>query len=149
MAIPARVNYVTIGVWDMAAMRAFYDGLGWRDVGRTGDQFSAYDTGGAILALFPHGHLAHDGRVDAGTPMAGFRGVALAINVEAREDVDRVLGEVRAAGGRITKEPDDAEWGGRSSYFTDPEGNLWEVAWNPYGTFDARGAFVPRGASSA
>lgn len=44
----------------------------------------------------------------------------------------------------LAKEPGDAVWGGRFAYFADPEDNLWEVAWNPYVTFDARGALVLR-----
>jgi predicted enzyme related to lactoylglutathione lyase len=49
---------------------------------------------------------------------------------------------VRAAGGSIVKEPIDAVWGGRSAYFADPEGNLWEVAWMPGSSFDERGGLI-------
>jgi catechol 2,3-dioxygenase-like lactoylglutathione lyase family enzyme len=26
----------------------------------------------------------------------------------------------------------DVSWGGYSGYFADPDGHLWEVAWNPH-----------------
>lgn len=64
-------------------------------------------------------------------PTEGVRGFTLAINVDRRELVDETIQAARDAGGRVVKEPVDAEWGGRSAYFTDPEENLWEVAWVP------------------
>lgn len=68
--------------------------------------------------------------------------MTLALNVEEKGRVDEVVGTVRAAGGRIVKEPIDADWGGRSAYFSDPEGNLWEVAWMPGSSFDERGGLI-------
>ena len=139
--IPARVSIVTLGVRDFQSMRAFYEGLGWRNMNPGLPDFASFDTGGAILALYPHDLLAHDARVP-GDERPSFRGVALAMNVERRELVDAVIDELRAAGARITKEPEDAEWGGRSAYWADPEGNAWEVAWAPGTSFDERGALV-------
>jgi len=74
--------------------------------------------------------LAHDAGVmlDEGSAV---RDVALAINVDAPEDVDAALTEAEAAGGKLVKRPVTAEWGGYSGYFADPDGHLWEVAWNP------------------
>jgi hypothetical protein len=37
-----------------------------------------------------------------------------------------------AAGGRLVKPAEDVFWGGYSGYFADPDGFLWEVAWNPF-----------------
>ena len=37
-----------------------------------------------------------------------------------------------AAGGTLVKSAQDAVWGGYSGYFADPDGHLWEVAWNPH-----------------
>ena len=51
--------------------------------------------------------------------------------MDARVEVDATIDSARAAGARITREPTDEEWGGPSAYFTDPEENLWEVAWVP------------------
>jgi uncharacterized glyoxalase superfamily protein PhnB len=55
----------------------------------------------------------------------------LAHNVRAPAEADRLLEEVVAAGGRIVKPAGPADWGGYSGYFADPDGFLWEVAWNP------------------
>ena len=141
--IPARISIVTLGVRDLASMRAFYRSLGWHE-GISTEGFAAFKTGGAVLALFPVGELARDANTAAAPPAesGGFRGVTLALNVEKKAQVDEVIAEVRAAGGRIVKEPIDADWGGRSAYFSDPEGNLWEVAWMPGSSFDERGGLI-------
>ena len=106
------------------------------------DAFASFLTSGAILALFPFAHLAHDARVEPSDIGERFRGVTIAINVETRDLVDGTIDELRAAGARVTKEPEDAVWGGRSAYFADPEGNAWEVVWAPGTSFDADGKFV-------
>ena len=46
-----------------------------------------------------------------------------------------------AAGGVIVKQAQDVFWGGHSGYFADPDGHLWEVAWNPYVELTAAGEF--------
>jgi len=142
MSVPARVTVFTIGAHDMHAMRAFYRGLGWTEVPSSSDEFATFRTSGVILALFPFEELAKDGHVPAGQPTTAFRGVTVAINVESKEAVDATAEDVRRAGGRITKEPEDVFWGGRSAYFGDPEGNLWEIVWAPGTSFDDEGRFI-------
>jgi hypothetical protein len=97
-----------------------------------------------MLALYPIdslGALSGAGRSNKGE----WSGVTLSVNVEERELVDAALEAARAAGADIVVEPEDAEWGGRSGCFADPEGNRFEVAWMPGSSFDARGALiVPR-----
>jgi uncharacterized protein len=145
MGIPARVSLVTIGARDMAAQRAFYAALGWEEHAGSDDSWAAFRTGGAILALFPMTGLAEDAHVPPEDP-PGFRGVTLAANVEQPELVDEAIETARKAGAAITKEAEQAFWGGRSGCFRDPEGNVWEVAWMPNATFDAGGALqMPEG----
>lgn len=60
-----------------------------------------------------------------------FSGIAIAFNARTREEVDSVLTQAVAAGGKILKSAIEASWGGYSGYFSDPDGFLWEVAWNP------------------
>ena len=62
---------------------------------------------------------------------SGFPGFALAHNLRSEAEVDRLLAEVAAGGGTIVKPASRADWGGYSGYFSDPDGFLWEVAWNP------------------
>lgn len=82
-----------------------------------------------IFSLFGRTDLATDAGVSAeGT---GFRGIALAYNSRSREEVDRVLAEMVAAGAALVKPAAEASWGGYSGYAADPDGHLWEIAWNP------------------
>lgn len=130
VVIPARITVVTIGARDLETLRDFYEALGWRAAVRM-DDFAAFETSGAVLTLYPLDDLAGDAKASPTPPTEDLRGVALAINVDSREEVDSTIDSVRDAGGRVTKEPVDAEWGGRSAYFADLEGNYWEVAWVP------------------
>ena len=128
--IPARLSVVTLGARDLASLRAFYAGLGW-PLAIELEDFAAFELNGAVLALYPLALLADDARAPAAAPERGLRGFSLAVNVDERGDVDDAIEAARAAGARVTKEPLDADWGGRSAYFADPEDNHWEVAWVP------------------
>jgi predicted lactoylglutathione lyase len=123
-------NVFTFGVRDLAALRDFYQKLGWRLVVNNAD-FAAFELRGSVLALFQVEKLAADGR---GQPESGRGGIRFTIGImtDQREDVDALARAVAAAGGRVTKAPADAEFfEGRSTYFADPEGNYWEIAWAP------------------
>lgn len=125
-----RLTLVTLGVSDLVRATTFYEALGWRRSMRTAEGVSFFQLGGIALGLYPRADLAADaGLKDGGE--SGFGGVALAHNVRSREEVDAVLAEAEAAGGRVVKPAEEAFWGGYSGYFSDPEGHLWEVAWNP------------------
>ena len=122
-----RVSLITLGVADVAASRAFYERLGWR-VGLDVEDTVFFQVGGSIVSLWARDRLAGDsGVVDGG----GWGGVTLAHNVRSSEEVDRVIGEARAAGARIAREPAPTFWGGYSGVFVDPDGHPWEVAHNP------------------
>jgi catechol 2,3-dioxygenase-like lactoylglutathione lyase family enzyme len=132
-----RVSVVTLGVADLDRSRLFYeDGLGWRR-GNSGDEIVFFQANGMIVALFPWDHLAADAQVSAAGE--GFRGVTVAYCTRSREEVDAVLAQAEQAGGRIMKPAQDVFWGGYSGYFADPDGHLWEVAWNPDWTMDGDG----------
>ncbi len=125
----SRISLLTLGVEDLKRGVAFYrDGLGWPMSGASTDEVAFFHTGGIVLALFPLELLAADAGVSK--EGSGFRGVALAHNVREREQVDEVLAEAEAAGATVVKPAQDVTFG-RSGYFADPDGHLWEVAWNP------------------
>lgn len=132
-----RISVVTLGVDDLTRARAFYaDGLGWEPV-MEADEVVFFQLNGLVLGLFGRADLAADaGLEDAGT---GAGGMALGYNVRARADVDAVLAEAVAAGARLLKPGRDTFWGGYAGYFADPDGHLWEVAWNPPWPIDAQG----------
>jgi hypothetical protein len=130
-----RITLVTLGVADLERAIRFYEhglGLPRREPQLQGVAFFRME--GAWLSLFPREDLAHDATV--ASEGSGFRAFSLAHNVPDAADVDRVLAEAVAAGATLVKAAATASWGGRSGYFADPDGFLWEVAWNPHMTFD-------------
>ena len=132
-----RLSLVTLGVADVARARRFYEqGLGWTASKAGNSSVVFFQLGGMVLALFGRKALAEDARLAEAAGLAapggaGFGGIALAHNVRRREEVDAVLAEAASAGGRILKPAEDAFWGGYSGHFADPDGHVWEVAWNP------------------
>ena len=141
MSIPARLSVVTVGARDVAALRSFYERLGWTTTSTAGD-FAAFPLGGAVFSLYDLETLAGEaGGAPVPEPLP-FKGFTLAINVEKREEVATALAAARDAGATVIAEPVDLDWGGRSAYFADPEGNAWEIAWLPGAEFDQRGALI-------
>lgn len=133
-----QINFVTLGVADIARARAFYDRLGFRASAASNADVVFYDAGGVVLALFGRTALAEDATI-ADSGAAGFSGIALAHNVAREGDVDAVLAEAVAAGGKLVKSGRKAFWGGYTGYFADPDGHLWEAAYNPFFPLDASG----------
>ncbi len=83
-----------------------------------------------MLALWSEESLAEDAGLPARTDR-GFRGVALAHNVRSRPEVDAVVAAVEKAGGTVARAPEEKIWGGYGACGADPDGHLWEIAWNP------------------
>ena len=129
-----RISIITLGVSDLEHSTKFYrDGLRL-PLRQENDNISFLQMPGTWLALFPLGSLAEDADVPA--EGSGFARFTLAHNVRTRDDVDQVLTEAAHAGASIVKQAQDTSWGGYSGYFADPDGFLWEVAWNPYFSID-------------
>ncbi len=126
-----RISLVTLGVTDLSRSVEFYrDGLGLPLVDENTESIAFFQTRGTWLALYPRDALAAD--VGVTTEGQGFSGVTLAHNVRTREEVDALLDVAVAAGVTLVKPAQDAFWGGYSGYFADPDGYLWEIAWNPH-----------------
>lgn len=130
----ARITAVTLGVADIKASLAFYEGLGLK-AAMAMDDVAFLPMNGVVLCLYTG--LADDAGVGGEGRRAGL--CAIAHNVHERLDVDALLARAKAAGATITRPAHDADWGGRSGYFADPDGNLWEIAWNPHWPLDAQG----------
>lgn len=127
-----KISLITFGVQDLPRMLAFYrDGLGFPTHNDTpGDDMVMFRLEGTWLGLFPRDALAEDATISA--KGAGFSGVTLAHNEPSKDAVDATFAQALAAGATAVKTPQDVFWGGYSGYFADPEGNLWEVAFNPF-----------------
>lgn len=132
-AVPARLTLVTLGVADVPRATAFYTSLGWEPSAMSVDgEVTFFVTGQSAISLFGHGELAADaGDGDAPAPRDGYRGITLALNFEERDEVDQAVEAWVEAGGTVTRPAQDAEWGGYTAFVADPDGHLWEIAWNP------------------
>ena len=137
-----RITVITIGVDDLERAVSFYrDGLGLKTEGIVGQQFEhgavAFFTlqSGLRLAVWPRASIAHDTGLPVTPPSA--TEMTLGHNVNSREAVDEVMREAERAGATIVKPAHETFWGGYSGYFQDPDGHLWEVAWNPAWTAEA------------
>jgi catechol 2,3-dioxygenase-like lactoylglutathione lyase family enzyme len=131
-----RIKVLTLGVDDLERSLAFYrDGMALPTQGIIGTEF---EDGAVvffnlnddlILALYPRAALAKDAKVSARPPSP--TEFSIGHNVKSRADVDAVMKQAEHAGAKITDAPRDRFWGGYSGYFQDPDGHLWEIAWNP------------------
>ncbi len=124
-----RISTISLGVSDLDRSIAFYrDGLGMPlKPGSEDEPF--FETGNTSLTLCERSSLAEDAGVrDKGR---GFHGVVLGQNVRSKVEVDSVLNQAKAAGGKITKPARDEDWGGYSGCFADPDGHLWQISWTP------------------
>ena len=131
-----RISLLTIGVDDLErAVRFYSDGLGFPTKGIVGTQFehgavAFFDLqNGLKLATWPRASLAHD----AGLPVSSVSATEFSIghNVASEAEVDAVMAKAASAGARIVKPQRRTFWGGYAGYFQDPDGHLWEVAYNP------------------
>jgi len=134
--VKPRVSLITIGVDDLErALRFYRDGLGLKTGGIIGTQFEY----GAVvfidlerglkLALWSRASIARDAGLSQGEK--GPTEFTLGHNVASRAEVDAVMAQAKKAGATIAKAAGDTFWGGYAGYFQDPDGHLWEVAWNP------------------
>ncbi|MEX0959963.1 MAG: VOC family protein [Burkholderiales bacterium] len=131
-----RIKLITLAVGDLERALAFYrDGMGLPTEGIIGTEFEDGAVvffrlnDGLVLALYPREALAKDAKVAKGPPSA--TEFSIGHNVASKHEVDTVMQQARDAGAQITDPAQDRFWGGYSGYFQDPDGHLWEVAWNP------------------
>jgi len=135
-----RLSIITLGVRDRKAMTDFYETvIGFENVGPPG--MTMFNMGGFVLGLWEADKLAEDAGQVA-RPAEGFRNAALAYNARSIEEVNEIFARLETADVKITTKPHESFWGGYSGYFADPEGNAWEVAFNPFWTFDEAGRVV-------
>jgi hypothetical protein len=131
-----RITLITLGVDDLERSLRFYrDGLGLATQGIVGQEFEHGRVvffeleGGATLALFARPDLAREAGIAPQPPSA--TEFSLGHNVRSEAEVDAVMAQARQAGATICKPAGKTFWGGYAGCFQDPDGHLWEVAYNP------------------
>lgn len=137
-----RITVITLGVDDLEeAVRFYRDGLGFETNGIVGTEFehgavAFFDLeNGLRMALWPRESLAHDAGISAVTRSTVE--LSLGHNVRSKDEVNEAMAEAEAAGAEVIKEAHDTFWGGYAGYFSDPDGHLWEVVWNPAWDLDS------------
>lgn len=140
MSLDPRISLITLGVEDVERATAFYERLGWKKSSASQDAVTFIKLKGTVLGLFSRQSLAEDAHVE-NTP-TGFSGVTLAHNVTSERGVDAVYKFALSCGATPVKAPEKVFWGGYSGYFADPDGHLWEVAYNPFFPLDKEGHVV-------
>jgi hypothetical protein len=123
--VEQRISLITLGVADVRRARTFYEQLGWH--GQEIEETVFFQAGGMALVLWGRGKLAADSGVEDTAPGA----VVLALNVRSQAEVDVTLAEAAAAGAEITQPARETFYGGYAGHFRDPDGHVWEIAWNP------------------
>jgi uncharacterized protein len=131
------MSLITLGVEDLKRSTAFYtETLGW-PADTSNESVTFVKLNAIVLGLWSKQSLAEDAKVPGEGD--GFPGFALAHNARSEEEVDEIFRDLKAKGVSIMKEPEKVFWGGYSGYFADPDGYLWEVAYNPFWEMDESG----------
>jgi len=126
------INYITLGVANLAESRRFYrEVFGWQETADSNENIAFFQAGNALLlALFGKAALAHDAQMPEQS--SGFPRFTLAHNVGSEAEVDALFAGFAAKNINIIKAPQKVFWGGYSGYLADPDGFLWEIAFNPF-----------------
>jgi uncharacterized protein len=124
-----RISMITLGVRDLAASVKFYEGLGFPRMDSP-PEVAFFTLNGTWLGLYGREALAADATVPS--QGSGFESFTLAHNVHSEAEVDEVVNHAVEVGATLVKQPQKVFWGGYSGYFADPNGHLWEVAYNPH-----------------
>ncbi len=133
-----RLTIITLGVSNLKVATTFYEQqFGWKKMKSSNENITFFQLNGMLLSLYPQEKLAEDAQMPAESN--GFKGFTLAFNTRTKEEVDSLIQSLENKGVTIVKQPEEVFWGGYSSYIADPDGHLWEIAFNPYLALDDAG----------
>lgn len=133
-----RLTIVGLGVSDLKSATQFNEEkFGWRKTESSNDSISFFQMNGILLSLYPREKLAEDAKVS--NEGSGFKGFTIAFNARSKEEVDAIFEDLKQKGVIIVKPAEEVFWGGYSGYVADMDGNLWEIAFNPFLAMDEKG----------
>lgn len=139
-----RLSIVTLGVSNLKKSKQFYDSLGWKAANegeKESNEIVAYNLNGMAFALYPIDKVADEFPSIIPPKLNGYSSFTMAYNVNSEKEVDEIINEAKSVGAEIVKLPEKVFWGGYSGYFSDPDGYLWEVAFNPFSKVNEDGSF--------
>ncbi len=123
------VSYITLGSSDIIRSCGFYQNCLELPKLKSPPGVHFFSLGDTRLAIWSRESLATS--ADLAFTGTGFQGFCLSHNVRSHEEVDSLLSRVASGGGTVTRSAHTTGWGGYAGYFTDPDGFLWEVVYNP------------------
>lgn len=136
-----RLTLITLGVSNLAVSADFYEQkFGWQRLPASTEGVVFFNLNGIQLALFPRHELAADAGVSP--EGSGFKSISLAHNLQSEQAVNELVSLLQAKGVTIVKQPQKVFWGGYSSYISDPDNYLWEIAYNPFLPLDEKGNII-------
>ncbi len=137
---PQRVTLITLGVADLERSKAFYGALGWQVTREIPGQVVFYQINGMAFGFYGLEGLAKEQNRPVSELKTG--AMTLAINMPTAAGVDAAFAQAIDAGATALSEPTEMHWGGYSSYYADPEGHVWEIAYNPFWELNADGSLT-------
>lgn len=137
----SHVSLITLCVADVAEATRFYERLGFvKSVKASQADVSFFRGGSVVLALWGRAAQIEDANAEA--LWTGNGGIVVAQNVASAAEVDAVMARADEAGARVLKSAAETFWGGYNGYFADPDGHVWEIAFNPHWGLTDAGAIV-------
>jgi uncharacterized glyoxalase superfamily protein PhnB len=134
-----RMTIIGLGVSNLEKANAFYEKIfGWKKMDSSNEFISFFKLNGILLSLYPKDKLAEDATVSPDG--SGFKSFSLAYNTRSEKEVDELIESLQSKGVKIIKTPQKTDWGGYSSYVSDMDENLWEIAYNPFLLLDEKGS---------
>ncbi len=133
-----RLTFIGLGVSDLKQSTQFYENnFGWKKSEHSNEFITFFKLNGIMLSLYPNDKLAEDAAVSS--EGSGFKGFTLAHNLRSEKEVDDLINDLKTKGVTVVKDPVKTDWGGYSSYISDLDNNLWEIAYNPFLNMDENG----------
>lgn len=133
-----RITLITLGVSDLEESTKFYEeNFGWEKAAASNEDITFFQLNGMMLSLYQREKLAEDAGIESNG--GGFNGFSLSYNTRSEKEVDEIIERLQNTGVKVVKEPQKVFWGGYSGYIADPDGYLWEIAFNPYMELDENG----------
>ena len=130
-----KISIITLGVSDLAASVQFYrDGLGFPAPNyNDGDDICFLELEGTWLSLYRRAKFPDEANVKFASARRRHADHHAGSQLcRQQRQVDAAMTEAVGAGATIVKQPEEVFWGGYSGYFSDPDGYLWELAYNPF-----------------
>jgi len=124
------ISLVTLCVTDIAKATAFYERLGFVKSSASQEEVTFFQAGAVVLGLWSRDAQVEDAKAEQ--VWSGNGGIVVAMNCASETEVDAMMAKAKAAGATQLKPATKVFWGGYNGYFADADGNVWEVAYNPF-----------------